>query len=228
MSEPDEPRNSDAPQVRQELEETRLPLAGRDWTLLHTGLILTPGDEMHFLDNFLGLLPYGVALWPSAVALAHEIGARAEQFTGTTVLELGAGVGLPGLVAASLGAHVAQTDNQDVALSVCRLNAARNGIDGIDHRLVDWTDWHDAAQYDWIIGSDIVYGDPLHPHLADIFETNLAPGGHILLSDPIREPSKRMFDRLAGQGWDITVDFVEIGEGDALRRIGVFDMRRGP
>ena len=219
---------SSAPKVRQALEETSLHLAGRDWTILHAGLILTPADEARFQDEFLGRLPFGVALWPSAIALAHEIAARAEQFTGKTVLELGAGVGLPGLVAAFLGAQVTQTDNQDSVLFICQLNAQRNGIDGVGHSLVDWTDWHDSTRYDWIIGSDIAYGDALHPHLAHVFETNLAPGGRVLLSDPIREPSKRLFNRLASDGWDIDVDFTEIGEGDACRKIGVFGMTRLP
>ena len=61
-------------------------------------------------------VPYGIVLWPAAIALAHEIASR--QVAGMRVLELGAGTGLPGIVAASLGAHVVQTDKQELALLI--------------------------------------------------------------------------------------------------------------
>jgi predicted nicotinamide N-methyase len=42
-------------------------------------------------------LPYGIARWPAAIALAHEIAAR--PLRGLRMLELGAGTGLPGNLA---------------------------------------------------------------------------------------------------------------------------------
>ena len=65
-------------------------------------------------------------------------------------------------------------------MSVCRRNGARNAVQSIEYRLADWTIWNDAERYDWILGSDILYGEALHPHLRRIFEANLAPGGRIL------------------------------------------------
>ena len=49
---------------------------------------------------------YGVTLWPSAIALAHDLAARGNRLRDLRVLELGAGTGLPGIVAASFGARV--------------------------------------------------------------------------------------------------------------------------
>ena len=131
-------------------------------------------------------LPYGVSVWPSAIALAHEIAARAEAFRGRSVLELGAGIGLPGIVAASLGGRVVQTDRDELALHLCKRNGERNDPAAIEYRLADWTEWDDPERYDWIIGSDILYGESLHPHLRRIFESNLASKGRILLADPFR------------------------------------------
>ena len=116
------------------LQEYRLGLAGRVWTILHTDAMLTHADEQRFFREG---RPYGVALWPAAIALAHEIAARAGELRGRRVLELGAGTGLPGIVAASLGAQVTQTDRQQVALAVCRRNAALNGVSAVAHRLAD-------------------------------------------------------------------------------------------
>ena len=68
---------------------------------------------------------------------------------GKRVLELGAGTGLPGIVAASLGARVVQTDRHEVALFLCKMNAERNGITTIEHRVADWTAWADEERYDF-------------------------------------------------------------------------------
>src|SRR5262245_24903845 len=109
------------------LAECRLSVGGRAWSVLHTAAVFSRGDENQFLDDTDRVLPYGTALWPAAVALAHEVATRATEFAGKAVLELGAGTGLPGIVAASLGASVVQTDRQELALHLCKLNGERNG-----------------------------------------------------------------------------------------------------
>lgn len=206
------------------LHEYRLGLGGRTWSVLHTDSVLTHEDEQSFLRERREALPYGVVLWPAAIALAHEIAARADGFRGARVLELGAGTGLPGIVAASLGADVLQTDRQEMAMSVCRRNGARNGVHSIRHRLVDWTEWEDEARYDWIIGSDILYGETFHPHLRAIFERNLAPGGRILLSDPFRAASFKLLEALEAEGWRIALTKWTIGEEATPRPIGLFEL----
>lgn len=206
------------------LHEYRLREAGREWTILHTGAVLTYADEAHFFRELMQRLPYGVALWPAAIALAHEVALRAEAFAGKRVLELGAGTGLPGIVAASLGGRVAQTDRHELALSVCKRNGERNDVPTIEYRLADWTDWNDAGRYELILGSDILYGEALHPHLRRIFESNLALGGRVLLADPFRAVSLRLLEEMEANGWTITVSKWSVGEEAAKRAIGLFEL----
>src|SRR3954464_1992802 len=156
------------------LEEYRLGLGGRTWSIVHTGAVLSWKDEQRYLEDAATRLPYGVALWPAAIALAHELAARADELRGARVLELGAGTGLPGIVAASLGAQVTQTDRNEVSLHVCRVNGERNDVANITYRQADWIAWDDSTRYDVVIGSDILYAERLHAPIRRILETCLA------------------------------------------------------
>lgn len=206
------------------LQECRLQVGERQWAVLHTGAILTWADELYFLNELADHLPYGVALWPSAIALAHEVVTRPADFRGRTVLELGAGTGLPGIVAASLGGRVVQTDRQEAALAICQRNGERNEVGYVEYRLADWSAWDDAKRYDWVLGSDILYGEALHPSLRHIFENNLTPAGRILISDPFRDASLRLLEALEGDGWKVTMNKWTVGAEGEPRPIGVFEL----
>lgn len=216
------------------LAEYRLRLAGREWGVLHTASVWSFWEEQRFLSEERDRLPYGIVLWPAAVALAHDVAARADALRGRAVLELGAGTGLPGIVAASLGARVVQTDRNELTLHVCRRNGARNGVGvgsaaAIEYRLADWAAWDDARRYDVILGADVLYGDTMHPHLRRIFADNLAPGGRVLLADPFRSASLRLLEAMEADGWTVAVSKWSVGaaatDDDAdPRAVGVFDL----
>jgi methyltransferase-like protein 23 len=206
------------------LQECRVTVGGREWGVLHSGAVITPADESRYLAEWAGKLPYGVVLWPAALALGHDVATRPEAFRGRRVLELGAGTGVPGLVAAALGARVVQTDRQAGALAVCRLNGERNKAAGIEYRAADWTAWDDPDRYDWILGSDILYGEEQHPQLRRIFECNLAVGGRVLISDPFRGTSLKLLEALEQDGWRVVMARWTVGEAEAARSVGVFEL----
>lgn len=207
------------------LEEVEVAIGGRTWRVLHTGALISREEERAFLTGEgAPQRPYGIVLWPAAIALAHALAARA--VAGLRVLELGAGTGLPGLVAAALGARVVQTDRQRLVLHVCRQNAARNDVTAIEHREADWTAWTDDARYDLIIGSDILYAEGLHAPLRAIFEGNLAPGGTVLVSDPFRETGLRLLEAMEADGWRVTMDRWSVGIAPPPRQVGVFALTR--
>jgi predicted nicotinamide N-methyase len=207
------------------IAEYHLRLGEHAWSVMHMGAILTDADETHYLGEVQGRIPYGVMLWPSSIALAHELAARAAGLDGLSVLELGAGTGLPGIVAATFGARVVQTDRIEVALGLCRSNAERNHVT-IQHRLADWTDWNVVDRYDLILGADVLYGARLHPFLRHIFDSNLMPDGRILLSDPFRAASLTLLEAMEPDGWSIGLSKWSVGEAHERKAIGVYELAR--
>ena len=196
---------------------------GREWTVGHIGAVVSRREETRAIVLKTNGVSYGLSLWPGAMVLAEEVAGR-DDWAGKAVLELGAGVGLPGIVAAGLGARVVQTDHDELVLDLCRRNAARNGLHGVECRPGDWTAWTDTARYDVILGADILYVEELSPHLRRIFESNLAPGGRVLLTDPFRPMSVRFLDSLEADGWGVTVSNWDVGDEILPRPIGVFEL----
>jgi predicted nicotinamide N-methyase len=101
--------------------------------------VLRPRDAEALLDEHAfeheEFLPYWAELWPSGVALARRVAARA--LTGARVLELGCGLGLPSLAAAQAGGRVLATDWSPQAIELLRDNAERNGAE-LELERVDW------------------------------------------------------------------------------------------
>ncbi len=171
--------------------------------------------------------PFGVLLWESAVVLS-EVLAGAEELTGTSVLELGAGTGLAGLVAASLGAVVAQTDYSYEALALCRRNAAANRIGGIDVRWADWRNWHGDDTFDLVIAADILYEPDLYGVILGVLERVVRPGGVVLMTDPGRIHARGFLANLERAGWAVTAEqrmIDELPPNPARKRIGVHVIR---
>jgi predicted nicotinamide N-methyase len=148
-------------------------------------------------EEDLEAFPFGLMLWASAIGLAERLVAEPALIKKKRVLELGAGVGLPGLAVAALGAsEVTQTDYQEDALDLARHNAVTNGIGTICVRQGDWRDFFtDSLPYDLVIASDVLYERTLHEPLAALLPKLVAPDGAILLADPIRPQSLEFLEK---------------------------------
>ena len=73
-----------------------------------------------------GFTEFGNEVWPGGKVLGEWLAARPELVRGRAVLELGAGAGLPGLVAAAAGAASTTLTDLPEALPLLRANAAAN------------------------------------------------------------------------------------------------------
>jgi predicted nicotinamide N-methyase len=208
------------------LHEYQLKRAGRSWSFLHTGAILTREQEQRFLACERDRLPYGVMLWPAAIALTHDVLGRGHALSGTRVLELGAGIGMPGIVAASLGARVLQVDRSEAALHVCKMNSVRNHVTSNEVRDADWEAFHSEERFDLVLGADVLYATTLHDRLRAICDAYLAPSGKVLFADPFREQSLPMLEAMEANGWRVTLAKWSIQVEGGERAIAIYEATR--
>lgn len=147
---------------------------------------------------------YGFILWESAVALAEWLAAEPAIVRGKQVLELGAGVGLPGVVAQRLGGTVTQTDYQVDSLTLCQWNVLQNKLATTIFQ-ADWRHWQHNVRYDTILAADILYDQSLHYYVERILHRNLLPGGRVLLADPGRSQALDFVVQLEEHGWQVAI-----------------------
>ncbi len=174
-----------------------LAIAGRAWRIRAA----RNHDALLEAAEGLSVFPYGLLLWESAPVLAEFL--AGQQVAGLRMLELGAGAGLAGIVAAHLGAHVRQTDHSTEALALCRANAAANGVAGVEVAAGDWNDWRDETRYDLIAWSDVLYDRAAFKPLLSIIEQNLASGGRVVLTDPGRGDTPMFLSVARLSGWRV-------------------------
>jgi predicted nicotinamide N-methyase len=207
------------------LETLRVWAAGRDWQIEavrdQDRLLAAAGDWEPF--------PYGVLLWESALVLGDVLAERG-LVEGGDVLELGAGSGVAGIVAAALGARVVQTDHSLEALALCRRNAAANGM-SVVLRSGDWTNWVDGARYDIVIGADILYEPALYDDVLRVLQTVVRRDGVAILTDPGRTHAGRFTVRLIADGWDVRVSRRTVAalppcRAGAVAQVDVIEARR--
>ena len=124
-------------------------------------------------------MPYWADLWPAARMLAKVI-LRETWTPGTQALEIGCGLGLPGIAALSRGLQVTFSDYDACALQFAADNARLNGYQEFGLLHLDWRHPPASLKSPVILASDLIYELRNVVPLVEFIKKVLASGRRML------------------------------------------------
>lgn len=139
--------------------------------------------------------PYWAHLWSGARVLAAAIPERAG-----TAVELGCGLGLPGVVAARRGARVTFVDRVATPLRFARASMATNRLAATGYVVADFTGPALRGRWDLVLAAEILYDRAAFGAVAAALAARLRPGGLALLADAARIDTRAFWPHLDAVG----------------------------
>ncbi len=127
-------------------------------------------------------MPYWANLWPAARVLAAAV-LREPWPARASALEIGCGLGLPGLAALARGLQVTFSDFDATALRFAAANVRLNGFTHFHTLQMDVRRPVDGLQVDVLLAADVAYQKELFVPLARLVKRGLAADGLCLLAD---------------------------------------------
>lgn len=154
--------------------------------------------KAHDADQY---MPYWAALWPVSKYLAHAIYETQWELP-IKAIELGCGLGLPGLAALAKGIDVLFSDYDATALRVVAQSVAQNRFHKAQYHHFDWRSLLQPSldpvtsnlvgAFDLVMASDLIYEERQVKPLVAAFSKLLKPTGVVFVADQDR-PYREMF-----------------------------------
>lgn len=165
-----------ADRIRAQLPLT--PVPGLPGVVLH---LASPNSGLRRLTD---ATPYWAYVWAGGAVLARYLQDHPDVVRGRRVLDLGAGSGIVGIVAAQAGARVLAAEIDPLGRIALTLNAAANGVE----IAVLPGDILTAAppDTDLILVGDLFYDDALVVPVLGFLDRAMAQGSDVLIGDPGR------------------------------------------
>lgn len=150
-----------------------------------------------------------IELWPAEEALAlwidHHV--RHSAVAPASMLELGAGYGLAGLVGGLLLPRVVLTDGNPTVVGILAQNIAANGLQQTTSaRVLNWRDSDGdcngsvlSETFDLVVCSDCFYFEEVHADLLRVMVRALSAGGSFVGVAPSRSGKLEAFAALANK-----------------------------
>ncbi len=161
-------------------------------------------------------MPYWTEIWPAARMLAKAL-YRSTWPPGLTALEIGCGLGLPGIVALSKGIDVIFSDYDGTATKFAARNAEINGFANYRTLQMDWRFPPPDLQVPLILAADLIYEQRNVEPVVQLMRKLLKPDGLALLADQDRIPARTLADTLAEEHMAFTSEVVRAGEPGGKR-----------
>ncbi|KAF3448197.1 hypothetical protein FNV43_RR08910 [Rhamnella rubrinervis] len=173
-------------------------------------LVVFEHDDVY--DNVTGRALTGSWIWESALVLAEWMTTQGHldfPFQGKTVIELGAGAGLPGLTAALLGADRVVLTDVDTLLPGLLKNVEANGLgDRVEVRRLVWGSDEslselECGEFDLVLMSDVFLDTEETARLAKTLRRVCREGTRIWAASEVRPWTIECLNELTKEGFGL-------------------------
>ena len=181
--------------------------------------------KRHAIRDPLKDLPLWAKIWPGSFVLGRLL--RKYNPEGKSLLELGAGCGILGMVAARHGfSRIVVSDINEDALRFAKANILHNHLENkMEVRRVDVqapvTSCGVSEKFDMLAASELLYLDDLHRPLLKFADHFLAPEGKALFCTDVARLKPR-FAKLAAKNFKVSQGHIgvkSVDEGKEQRRV---------
>ncbi len=203
-----------------------MAIGSRSLTLLRVKDLERLVDREALLRDDTEEPPYWAHLWTGALTLARYIDTCIDV-RDQTVLDLGCGLGLTGIVAAQKGGRVIFADKEVAAVSFARENARLNGCTQYEARPLDFTLDVLETRFSLILGAEILYDRPTFPALVRFLARHLSPAGRAILADAKRTNTQDFYQQLDQAGLQWTQEEVREREDGLPLPVAIVTIQRG-
>ncbi len=162
--------------------------------------------------------PFWIRLWEAAIVLSRFM-VNLAPASGTTVLELGAGLGAPGLAAAALGCSVTLSDYEQLILDFERVSAAATGLEDVHFKLLDWLDPPVMEKFDIVLGAEVLFRDEFFDPLLNILRHTVKPDGVVYMAHDSKRQSVYPFLQKAEKEFAVSVSKRELKSLEGQKEI---------
>ena len=142
--------------------------------------------------------PYWAKVWPSAIALHNVLQKHPSLIRDKTVLELGAGIGLPSLMMAGITNSIQISDYNLDAVELLRKNIEHLELENAEALKLDWNALPETIHPEVIILSDVNYDPTQFETLTKLIEKFIHQGSTVILSTPQRIMASPFVQKLEG------------------------------
>ena len=187
--------------------------------------LLVPSRIEPFVDplDTMAQFPLWAKIWPASIVLAEYV-ARLKPDAKRAMLELGGGLGLTSIVAASCGHRITLSEGNPDALSFANASADLNPGGPFPIINFKWNQPFQVGRFDLLLGSEVIYREEDIPLLAKIFDACLAPGGEIVIAGEIRRTFDAFFKQMSSS-YDISAQRKQMRSDSDTITVVLFRLR---
>ncbi len=171
-------------------------------------------EEQAILDKYRNSKDdaYWARVWPASVGLCLFLERHAHLIRNKQILELAAGLGLPGLYAASFAKQVTITDKEPLAEVFVKRSSQHLGLTNTLTKTLNWKDATKEPIPEVVLLSDVNYEPAVFEELKQVLRFYLERQVAVMISTPQRLVAKPFIMELlpySSLQWNCTVSLHE-------------------